>query len=390
MQEFESIRPYRDEEVPEVAARLLDDPGLIGAAAGLFTPRLAAVMPGAARLLASLFLRRRVRGFQSIDDVQLFLAAYFERLIRETIAELTVSGLAGLDRTKAYLFISNHRDILMDTGLVNFTLHRAGHRTPEAAVGDNLLSEPLVADLMRLNKSFVVERSVTGKRAVYAALTRTSNYIRHVLESGHSVWIAQREGRAKNGFDRTDPALLKMLALAWRKDLATFDELVTRIAVVPVAISYELDPCDQQKAHELAVLAREGAYRKAPGEDLSSMVAGMTGFKGRVHVHYGAPLEGRYETSEAMAEALDRAIVGGLKVFPTQAEAARELGFAPVPDTPDWLAEVRDAFDGRLARCPDDERPFLLSGYGNVIRNRAELGLTDPPPAASLPLATGG
>jgi len=379
MHEFDSIRPYRDEEVPGVVARLIEEPALIEAASRLFTPRLADAMPVLARALANAVLRWQTRSFGSIDDFQRFLAHHYARLIRETISELTVSGLESLGPDQTYLFISNHRDITMDTGLINFTLHRAGFPTPEAAVGDNLLAEPLAADLMRLNKSFVIERSVTGNRAIYRALTRTSHYIRHVLESGHSVWIAQREGRSKDGFDRTDPALLKMLALAWRKDFETFGALLDRISLVPVAISYELDPCDQQKAHELAVLERDGVYEKTPNEDLSSIVQGLTGFKGRVHVHFGDPLRGDFESSDALAEALDRAIVSRLKVFPTQADAAARLGFDPIPETDSWLATVKASFDERIEGCPEEERGYLLAGYGNLIRNLAELDIAPDP-----------
>ncbi|MEJ2088532.1 MAG: 1-acyl-sn-glycerol-3-phosphate acyltransferase [Gammaproteobacteria bacterium] len=265
MQEFESIRPYRDAEVPAVVRRLLADPKLIAAAAELFTPRLADLLPNVARRIAGLMLKRKARELTTVDEIQRFLAGYFGRLIEKTISELTCTGLDGLKPDRPYLFISNHRDIVMDTGLVNYVLHRAGFETPEAAVGDNLLTEPLVADLMRLNKSFVVERSVTGKRAVYRALTRTSNYIRTALEGRHSVWIAQKEGRSKDGFDRTDPAVVKMLALAWRKEADTFGAWLDRISLVPVAISYELDPCDVQKAHELAVQPRaEGVRLLAP------------------------------------------------------------------------------------------------------------------------------
>jgi 1-acyl-sn-glycerol-3-phosphate acyltransferase len=373
MHEFESIRPYRDEEVAAVVKRLIHDPKLIDAASRLFMPRLNERVPGLARLLTRLLLGWQARPIDSIDDFQEFLSIYFGRLIRKTIAELTVSGVDKLDPKQAYLFISNHRDITMDTGLINITLHQAGRMTPEAAVGDNLLTEPIAADLMRLNKSFVIERSVTGKRAIYRVLTRTSHYIQDVLKGGHSVWIAQREGRAKDGFDRTDPALLKMLALAWRKEAATFGELLEKVSLVPVAISYELDPCDGDKAHELALLDRDGAYEKASDEDLMSIIQGLTGFKGRVHVHYDEPLHGDFATSDDLAAAIDRRIVTNLKVFPTQAEAARKLGYEPVPAVDPWLPEVRASFDERIARCPAWELPFLLASYGNLIRNRAEL-----------------
>ncbi len=375
MQEFESIRPYRDAEVPAVVARWRDDARVVDAASRLVTPGLNRLAPALARGLARTVIRWKSGGFTSIDDFQQFLSHYFARLLEDTTSGLTVSGLENLQEDKAYLYISNHRDIIMDTGLVNYTLHQAGFETPEAAVGDNLLTDPLAADLMRLNKSFVIERSVTGKRAVYRALTRTSHYIQHTLRMGDSVWIAQREGRSKDGFDRTDPALLKMLALAWRKDVQTFGDLLDHVALVPVAISYELDPCDAHKAHELAVVARDGRYQKAADEDLVSIIEGMTGFKGRVHLHYGPPLQGAFETSDELAAALDKEIVSGLRVFPTQAEAAKTLGFGPVPDPGAWLPEVKAAFDERITRCPEEEKPFLLAGYGNLIRNRFELGI---------------
>ncbi len=375
MQDFDAIRPYRDDEVPMVVGRWRNDPRIIDGAARLVTPGLTRFAPWLARGLTRAVIGWKSRGFTSIEDFQLFLSHYFAQLLKGTVSGFTVSGLDQLDPEGAYLYISNHRDIVMDTGLVNYSVHKAGFATPEAAVGDNLFTDPLATDLMRLNKSFVIERGVEGKRAVYRALTRTSSYIRHTLERDHSVWIAQREGRSKDGFDRTEPALLKMLALAWRKDAENFGALMEKFALVPVSISYELDPCDGRKAHELSVIDREGSYQKAENEDLTSIIEGMTGFKGRVHVHYSAPLEGDFETAEDLAAALDRAIVGGLKVYPTQAEAARLLGFAGVPDPGPWLGDVKEAFDARLAACPDAERSFLLAGYGNLIRNRTELGI---------------
>jgi len=375
MQEFDAIRPYRDDEVPGVVARLVRDPRLRHAAARFLLPRLSRAAPRLSEWLIGQILIVRTRGLRTVADVQDFLETYVRRIVESTIAELSVTGLDSLDPDRPYLFISNHRDIVVDTGILNYVIYHAGHDTARPAVGDNLLTADFAADLMRLNKSFVVERSVTGRRAIYQVLSRTSRFIRLSLEEGHSVWIAQREGRAKDGYDRTDPALLKMLALAWREEMADFGELLERMSIVPVAISYELDPCDRDKAHELTLRARDGVYRKAPDEDLNSMVRGITGFKGRVHIHFGVPLKGHPADADALAHEIDRAIVGGLRVFPTQADAASRLGLTDVPDAGDWLPDVRAAFEARLAECPQDERESLLFGYGNLIRNRNELGL---------------
>lgn len=375
MQNFESIRPYRDDEVAGVIQRLVHDPDLTRAAAAFFAPRLSRWLPWLARQLARRFIAHRTAGLDSVQDVQLWLADYMARVIDDTIEALTIDGVEALTPGQPYLFLSNHRDIVMDSGLLNYLLHQAGHRTARMAVGDNLLSEPYAADLMRLNKSFVIQRSVSGTKAIFQAINRTSSYIRHSLEEGESVWIAQREGRAKDGFDRTDPALLKMLSLAYRKELDSFGDLLQRVRLVPVSISYELDPCDGRKAHELYVAEHEGAYRKQPGEDLASMVDGIIGYKARVHLSVAPPLTGDFGDPEAMADALDRIIVGGMRVFPTHVEAARELGHPEVPPDVPAIPRVMKEFAARLDRCPEEERPYLLGGYGNLIRNRATLGL---------------
>lgn len=385
MQDFESIRPYRDDEVSGVIHRLARDITLQRAAAAFYAPRLARWLPWLAHYGARREIERRTAGLDDVHKLQLWLAEYMARVVRDSIDELTVDGLAHLTPGQPYLFLSNHRDIVLDSALLNYLLHQNGHPTMRVAVGDNLLTEHFAADLMRLNKSFMVERSVTGTKAVYQALSRTSHYIRHSLEDGHSVWIAQREGRTKDGFDRTEPALLKMLSLAWRKELARFGDLLERIPLVPVAVSYELDPCDLRKAHELAVAGRDGRYVKQDGEDLASIVDGILGNKGRVHLQVGAPLSGGFDDPDAMAAALDRVIVGGMRVYPTHVEAARRLGIE-CPDSPEpRVARTMRIFQQRIEGCPEAERPFLLGGYGNLIRHRVELGLSPAGGAPPLP-----
>ncbi len=376
MQNFESIRPYRDDEVPGVIHRLAHDATLQNAAAAFYAPRLARWVPWLARYGARREIERRTAGLDSVQKLQLWLAEYMARVVEDSIDTFTADGLEHLTPGQPYLFLSNHRDIVLDSALLNYQLHQHGHPTMRVAVGDNLLTQHFAADLMRLNKSFMIERSVTGTKAVFQALSRSSHYIRHSLEEGESVWIAQREGRTKDGFDRTEPALLKMLSLAWRKEMTTFGDLLTRVRLVPVSVSYELDPCDLRKAHELCVAQRDGRYVKQAGEDLASIVDGIIGNKGRVHLHVAPPLTGDFTDPDAVAGAIDRVIVGGMRVYPTHVAAARRLGLE-CPDSPERpVGRTQRIFQQRIDGCPEAERPFLLGGYGNLIRHRIQLGLS--------------
>lgn len=373
MQDFESIRPYRDDEVRGIVAKLLRDPKLLKAAAIFLAPRLEALLPGVAPSVVAYYLRHKTRDFSTVHDVQLFLSRLMERIVRDTIHELTIDGLDRIDPDRAYLYVSNHRDIVMDSSLLNLSIYQAGHNTCRIAVGDNLLTEVYAADLMRLNKSFVVERNATGAKAMYQAMLRTSSYIRHSLEEGESVWIAQREGRAKDGIDRTDPALLKMIALAYRKETRSFTDVLKKMTLVPVSVSYELDPCDSRKAHELYLTEKFGEYDKPPNEDLESIVEGIIGFKGRVHLCISPAVVGDFEDAESLAHEIDRAIIGGMKVFPTHVRAAFELFQSQEEYSGDELPDVNAAFDERLQACPEEERPYLLAGYGNLLRNRESI-----------------
>ena len=372
MQDFDAIRPYRDEEVPKVLARLARDRELRHALALFLFPRAALALPILGRTLAGSLMRRQAGRLKTVPELQLHLSRYMQTLVHKTTLDFRVTGLERLAVGDAHLFISTHRDIIMDTGLVNFAIHRAGHATTRIAIGDNLLRKEFAADLMRLNKSFVVERSLSGGKTLYRSLQRTSAFIRTSLEASESVWIAQREGRAKDGLDRTDPALIKMLALAWRDDAPDLSALAARIKIVPVAITYELDPGAPRKARELHIRETQGQYHKPDGEDLASIVEGMVGFKGRVQLHFGVPVAGRFDTPEDLAEAIDREIVPGLRIFPTHMEAAHRLALPASPDAETEAAHPRvtAAFAEQIAACAAPQQPYLFQQYANLIRNK--------------------
>lgn len=263
---FAGIRPYEDQEVPAVLSRLCHCDDFIQLVSRHEFPRLSRYLGPVTRALVRQQIRRRLGNVKDVAGFQLQIGAILTEVLSRTTDGVSWSGLDALDPAKPYLFVSNHRDIALDPALVNWACHQAAMPTARIGIGDNLLKKPYVTDLMRLNKSFIVKRSAKGIRELAAAMGELSAYIDHSLAGGHSVWIAQREGRAKDGNDETEPALLKMFYLAHRKE-RSFAQMVDRLNIVPVAISYELDPCDRLKARELATLARTGQYEKGPMED---------------------------------------------------------------------------------------------------------------------------
>lgn len=224
---------------------------------------------------------------------------------------------------------------------------------------------------MRLNKSFVVARSITSPKAAFKAYSVTSAFIRQSLESGNSVWIAQRQGRAKDGNDHTDPAILKMLTIDYRKDGGSLTNWLAQVRLLPVTITYELDPCDLMKAHELSSRALTGNYEKAGDEDLRSIALGLTGFKGRVHLHFGERVTGVYDEVEDLAKVVDVAIARATRLFPIHRQAAVELGDTVDESIvlPASSPAVDAALSTRLQACPAHEQPWLWLQYANVWRN---------------------
>jgi len=371
--EFEEIRPYSDDEVPAVLRRLGHDPSLLRDLARFAAPWLNWWAPPLARAVVGRKLRRAFERIETVDSFQSALAVVFQRMIDDTTDGFTVSGMERLEPDLSHLFISNHRDITLDSGFMNLALFRAGHPTTRMAIGDNLLRTGYAADVMRLNKGFVVHRGKRGAKMAFASMSLTSRYIRHSLETGHSVWIAQREGRAKDGRDLTDPALIKMLSLAYRKDVPDIAKMVDRLSIVPVAVSYELDPCDELKARELAAVAAGGVYHKEPGEDLRSIITGVTGRKGRVHLSVGEAFVGDFIDAESVAAEVDRQIAFGYRLFPTHFLAAQLAGLkCAIPqDEGNRLHE----FEARIAATPKALRDQIIAQYMNPVARAQALGL---------------
>ncbi len=376
MSGFDDIRPYEDSEVTGVLQRLLSDQDFLGFISKYRAPRLSRFFPNWIRKKIRATLARELETVDSVHGFQTMMSSYVTRLIKDSTSSFDCQGVEHLEKGKGYLFVSNHRDIAADSMFVDYALFHSGYETVRIAIGDNLLQRPFATDLMRLNKSFIIKRSAEGAKNIYAALLQTSKYIEMSINEQHSIWIAQAEGRAKNGIDRTDPAIIKMFGLSRRKFPGTYAELIRSMQIVPVSISYEYDPCDALKAKELYQIGQEGRYLKPAGEDLLSLVKGLSEFKGHVNLHIGSPLGGDLNSPEEVAAELDRQILSSYKLYPPNYIALEMLEMEPYSSL--WQAirhrrselfDDRDEafFKHRLKQIPGEHQPYLLKMYANPL-----------------------
>jgi len=366
---YADIRPYNDDEVPEVVDDLLHNQELLDAITRYKFPTLHRLFGFALRPLVRIAITRELRNVKDIASWQLVVAKYMQRMINTSIDHLTYSGIEHLQPDNAYLFISNHRDITMDPALVGWGLYTHNLETVRIAVGDNLLKKTYISDIMRLNKSFVVKRSATGVREKMKAYMDLSSYIDESVHTGHNIWIAQREGRAKDGVDASDPAVMKMLYMCKKKSGQSYSDYIDSLHIVPVSISYQYDPCDGAKAKEQAALAEGGSYTKTEFEDISSIVKGIVGHKGDVHVAFGEPLQGGVATPEELVNWLDTSIVAHYQIHDTNiAAVALQRGEAHT---------AAPNLEARMVGLDQAQRAQMLAMYANPLLRQQELKKED-------------
>ena len=386
---FDEIRPYDNADLPHVLKQLVNN--------GEFISTLVAFRfaqwPQFTKPLFAYFIKRfiskKIQTTLSLRDFQDMIEPYMQRMLIKTTNALTVTGLDTLDLSSPCLFISNHRDIVLDPAFVNWVLHINGQDTVRIAVGDNLLSKGWVADILRLNKCFVVQRSIEGRREKLAAAKLLSEYIYSSLKNDNQhLWIAQREGRAKDGIDVTNPAIISMLSLNKPKEI-DFSDYSANLRIVPVSISYEFDPCDISKAKELCQAAKEGGYDKPDNEDMQSIVNGITGQKGRVHVHFGKLVGNQFGNAKEVSTFIDQEILAGYQTFSTSSIALGLLNSEyqdapPKTDAPSdevmtgseepQLAKrdkepqlAKRYLESRLVMLNSEEQQKLLNMYANPL-----------------------
>ena len=309
--EFDEIRPYNDEELPQIFEELIADPAFQKAATD-------AIPNVPFELLA-----QKIRACKSkLDFQETFCYGILWKIAADHTDGLTLDHTALPDKSKAYTYVSNHRDIILDSGFLSILLIDQGMDTVEIAIGDNLLVYPWIKKLVRVNKSFIVQRALTMRQMLESS-ARMSRYMHYTInEKKQSIWIAQREGRAKDSNDRTQDSVLKMLAMGGEGDL--IDRLM-EMNIAPLAISYEYDPCDFLTAQEFQLKRDIEGYKKTTQDDLISMQTGLFGYKGKVHFQTAPCINDKLEQLDrslpkqelfsGISACIDRRIHGNYRIY---------------------------------------------------------------------------
>ena len=375
---FDAIRPFEPEELPEVFERLLSNAQFAQVVAYVFKD------------VPFDMLAQKMRACKTNLEFQVAFCYPFIKGLLQKASLGCDMNVDAIDMEKRYTFVSNHRDIVLDSALLDVLLVDAGCKTTcEIAIGDNLLSLPWVKDLVRINKSFIVERSVSLRQMLLSS-KRLSDYMHLVIAQKHdNVWIAQREGRAKDSNDRTQESIIKMMVMGGEGSLV---ERLKGLHIVPLAISYEYDPCDFLKAQEFQLKRDIADWKKGPMDDVVSMQTGIMGYKG--HIHYDAapcidawldtldPDMPKADFFKAVATHIDEEVFRRYRLYPSNYVALDELeGTTAHADR--YTAEQKAQFDGYIAQqmakiqLPDKDEAFLrqrlLTMYANPARNQEQL-----------------
>ena len=369
---FDNIRTYNDSEYLTVIQRLLDEP--------IFVNIITSYFPEYTEdeLLTQLLSFKTIQEFQSN-----FVCHFIYKVQQKSINRIFFDGLGALENSSPRLLMSNHRDIVLDSALINFGLDKCNLNTCEIAIGSNLLGTLWIKDLVRVNKSFIVQRDLP-KQEMLSSSIQLSSYVQHALhEKKQSVWIAQREGRAKDGNDKTNPGVLKMFALSAEINLIDFYK---NMNITPVSISYEYDPCDGMKIAELLAKERGEQYIKQDGEDVAHMVAGMTGPKGNVDINFAdlindkiellRGLTNRNQIIKKIAAIIDDTIHQNYRLWPNNYVAYDMLnestefeGEYTSEQKEEFLNYINQKLDSVQLNTADGKRMFF-SMYATPVKNK--------------------
>lgn len=378
LQDFDDIRPVFDVEVKHVIGRLLDDEAFANAVKPIIAPMTWDMFVGA---------------IQSCDTVYEFqrniVYPFVKQIIERTTDELSAVGVENFDKNNGNLFISNHRDIVLDAAFLNILFFYNDMDTSEIAIGDNLLVYPWITDLVRLNKSFIVKRKVSV-REMLATSKQLSEYIYDTIKRrNQSIWLAQREGRAKDSNDRTQTSLLKMLTLY---DRSKPFEALKSLNIVPLALSYEYDPCDYLKAKEFQQKRDNPNHVKSKADDIENMITGISGHKGRVVFSFGNPLNNNSsdfsditnnsELLSSIGNYIDKEIFMNYHFYPIN-YIAYDMMMGSAEHSDKYTSLDVDSFNKYIeeqiskVELPNKDVEFLrgkiIEMYGNTLKNHLSI-----------------
>ena len=371
---FDDIRPYHDEELPAVYEELIADPA--------FQKAVSSIMPG----VPFEAIAQKMRSCRTkLEFQKAFCYGLLWNIVKECASGLTIDHSALPDKEKPYTYISNHRDIILDSGFLSILLLDLGMSTVEIAIGDNLLIYPWIKKVVRINKSFIVQRALTMRQMLEASALM-SNYMHYTIrDKKQSIWIAQREGRAKDSNDRTQDSVLKMLAMGGEGSLL---ERLAEMNIAPLSLSYEYDPCDYLKAQEFQLKRDVEGYKKSTQDDLLNMKTGLFGFKGRVHFQVAELINDdllkldaslpKTELFACVSALIDRKIHANYRLYPGNYVAC-DLLDGTTTFAGNYSAEEKQTFEDYIAgqldkiSIPNKDVEFLreklLVMYANPVIN---------------------
>lgn len=371
MQKFDHIRPFYDSEVNEALRSVINHP-MMKALMSFTFPEMSEE-----EWKAQLLRTHSKRDFQAN-----FIYHAIHMVLQKSSDGLTTSGFENLEPHTSYLYISNHRDIILDTSLLNVTLLEKGLTMTASAIGDNLVKKPFLLTLSRLNRNFLVQRGLSPRELLQSSKLM-SEYMYHLIRrENRSVWIAQREGRTKDGNDATQQGVLKMLTMANEGQPLT--EFFRKLKIVPVSISYEYDPTDALKMPQLLAKANDEVYVKEKNEDFNNLLSGIIGQKKRIHLHVGKVIDAELndiaaltdnanKQIQALTQVLDEAIIKGYKLWPTN-YIAYDLMHNTTQFADRYTEKEKQLFERRLEMRIDEDNKILRDGflamYANPVVNK--------------------
>ena len=373
--EFDEIRPYAPEELPQVFEELIAD--------SMFQAIVAQVMPGIPFDMLAVQMRQCKT---NLDFQKAFIYNLLKELVKKCAKGLEFECSAIQDKSKNYTFISNHRDIVLDSAFLSVVLIENGMNTVEIAIGDNLLIYPWIKKLVRINKSFIVKRGL-GLREQLKSSMLMSSYMHYAITQKHeNIWIAQRQGRAKDSNDRTQDSILKMMVMAGEGDVI---DRLKEMNLVPLSLSYEFDPCDYLKAKEAQQKRDDANFKKSEEDDLTNMQIGIYGYKGHIHFQTAACINDeldeiksrnlpKTEVFTVIAELIDKHIHQNYQLYPGN-YIAHDLLYNKVEFADKYTDTDKGTFnqyiEGQLAKIdlPNKDEAFLRkciwTMYANPVTN---------------------